>query len=104
MSDNSTMKKELLRLFKYLLDIQLNTDYCVFYDISGHVDTMSIRIARSKSDYENIVYRNSFIHLDRINKTGVLRRRLETVDWKKKVDEIIESIDEKISRANETER
>ncbi|HEY7823727.1 MAG TPA: hypothetical protein VIG24_12875 [Acidimicrobiia bacterium] len=57
-------RREYHRLFlemAYLsLLVNLHTEYCVFFDYSGHVWSVSIRIRRSKSRYQEEVADSEF--------------------------------------------
>ena len=54
------MKKEFHQLsceiFALALLVNEETEYCVFVDYSGHVDTMGIRFAESKDNYNKGVF------------------------------------------------
>ena len=45
--------KELNELMSLALRVNTETDYCVFADISGHVNWIEFRIRRSKENYES---------------------------------------------------
>lgn len=40
--------------------VNTTTEYCVFADFSGHVDSFSIEIAKSKNDYLNKIASTAF--------------------------------------------
>lgn len=41
-----------VRAFVYSYLINQYTDYCVFFDYSGHIDSIDIRIRKSKKEYD----------------------------------------------------
>lgn len=47
--------KLIAEIFLLAMRVQSETNYCVFIDYSGHVETMKIRIRRSKKKYHDTV-------------------------------------------------
>lgn len=62
------MSKEeiILKLMQLALKIESETDKCVFINYSGHVDSIEVRIAESKKNYNNWLY-DSRIYFDECN-------------------------------------
>ena len=51
------MIRDLLNdIFELCLDINKNTKYGAFYNFLGHVDVHSVRIAKSKEEYNEWIY------------------------------------------------
>ena len=62
--ETEEMKEERIRLIMQIFAlgylVQEHTDYCVFMNFSGHVDSFEIDIRESKERYNNEVCRASF--------------------------------------------
>ena len=54
------MKEDMLKLaceiFALALLVNEETDYCVFVDFSGHVDSIEVRFAESKQNYNKKIF------------------------------------------------
>lgn len=62
--DDKERKDEYLKLMAeiaYLaFAVNVFTDYCVFFDYSGHVENVRIDIAKSKVDYSDTILSTTF--------------------------------------------
>jgi len=49
------IQEKLEDLLGVVLKVQLQTDFCVFIDLSGHVNTLCIKVTKTKEDYNDDV-------------------------------------------------
>jgi hypothetical protein len=48
---------------KMSVRVNIETPYCVFFDFSGHVNLVSIRVAASKEKYHDVIFQQEFYAL-----------------------------------------
>lgn len=76
---------QYLRLQRYLMELHLSGEACVFVDFSGHVDWVRIQVCSNKKEYDIHLYEQT-IYLPEKNGNYVYE------NWKILADEIIEEI------------
>lgn len=61
-------EKLILEIFALAYLVQVNTEYCVFINYAGHVDSFEVDIRESKERWQNEVYKTEFrtLHLARL--------------------------------------
>lgn len=85
-------QKLIMEIIMLAVLVQENTDYCIFLDYSGHVDSIDVRIRESKKNWQNEVCESrittkfqDYYHKDRSDhlaslkaKRDILKEILET--------------------------
>jgi len=59
--------KEINKLVEYLNEVYKRGDVCVFYNLSGHVDWIDVRIAYSKKQYSKVLYEIDCMKIENVN-------------------------------------
>jgi len=57
-------KKTLMEIISELINIQNNTDHCVFFRYSGHTNQIDIEIAKTKKEYNCKIFEKKREYLD----------------------------------------
>ncbi len=57
------IQEEVGKIVSLVLEINAETDYAAFFEISGHIEKLSVSVRLSKSDYNTEIYSKSFIAL-----------------------------------------
>jgi hypothetical protein len=55
--------KQLFELMSALLELQKETDYCVFFDYSGHVNSIDLRISKNKRKYNECLLTAKYLRI-----------------------------------------
>jgi len=76
-------KDQFIQLCNLLFNIQSKTVLCPFIDMSGHVNKMSITIAKTKEGFNNKIFSNNWIELAEDN-TDIIEKLQSLYDEAKK--------------------
>jgi len=79
------IKNGVKKIAEKVIEINLNTDLCVFFEIWGHVEKIEVRISESKENYSNRIFKEYFYY-DRKN-------------CEESFDEMLKKIEEAVSNA-----
>ena len=82
-----TRIRQISNLVELGLEANTNPDYYIFIDISGHVDLISIRIAKHK--YQNKIFMDDIYYDDHFSEKEF---KSKMSIWKNKLRYIIKSI------------
>jgi hypothetical protein len=59
-----TYTSYISKITKLVLHKNATTNFCIWFEIIGHVSCVSVKIAKSKKDYNNILFNSDMIFLD----------------------------------------
>jgi len=101
----NNMSKELARLFKYLMDLELSGKVCVFINMSGHVNWFECNICNNKTDYSDKFGRWTIGYKDYDGKNipaSKIKLRVDTII--KEIEEILQDLDNVRKEKEEAKR
>lgn len=100
LATNAQVIKEVTRLQKYFLELQMSDRACVFSELSGHIDQIHIRICPDKKNYMTHLYELD-LEIPPLKLDYEWRVYLRQRNWKEYVDEIIEDIEFALTKREE---
>lgn len=91
-----SQNSHIRRLFKHLLELETKENVCVFFNMSGHVNSITITVADSEDHYGRELYGTEINYAAIVSKWNDGREYLSKRDWKEFVDDIILDIEDAI--------